>query len=162
MLRGICSLCLVTCLVLSGCGGAERPRLVEVKGKVTLNGQPLEGAIIALQLDPPDPEYKRPAQAKSNAAGEFIPATYGDAKGIPTGKYKVAVVKREYPEGYNTEMPELNKKPVNSITPLVYGDVNTSGLTVEVTSSGIQPEVIALEGQPEVINSATQRPANDP
>ena len=160
MSRGICAA--LICLILAGCGGADRPKLVSVRGKVTLNGQPLEGALIAMQLDPPDPVYMRPAQAKSNAAGEFVPATYGDEEGIPPGKYKVAVVKQEFPEGYNTEMPELNTKPVKYITPLMYSDVETSGLTVEVTSSGITPDIIALEGEPETVGSANQRRANDP
>ena len=160
----VCLICLLlTSACVIGCGGADRPSLVSVKGKVTLNGQPLEGAIIAMQLDPPDPTYKRPAQARSNAQGEFIPATYGDAEGIPVGKYRVAVVKQEFPDGYNTENPEANTKPVKYITPFRYADVETSGVTVEVTSAGISPDVIALEGEPEMIGSGPQRrSANEP
>ncbi|MCA9049690.1 MAG: hypothetical protein KDA89_13235 [Planctomycetaceae bacterium] len=154
---------LLTVGALTGCGGADRPSLVSVKGKITLNGAPLEGALIAMQLDPPDPQYKRPAQARSNAQGEYIPATYGDAEGVPVGKYRVAVVKQEIPEGYNTETPEANTTPVKYITPFRYSDADTSGITVEVTSAGLSPEVIALEGEPEMIGSGGQRRGgNDP
>lgn len=149
-------------ILASGCGGKDRPKLVQVKGKITLNGAPLEGALIGMMLDPPNEQYKRPAQARTNAQGEFIPASYGDAQGIPTGKYKVTVVKQEFPDDYNAENPEASKSPIKHIVPIAYGNPDTSGLVVEVTASGISPDVIALTGEPEVVKPGAQRRADDP
>lgn len=146
----------------SGCGGADRPKLVKVTGQVTLNGEPLSGAAIMLQRDPPDPQYGRPSRGMTDLSGNFSGSTYAEGDGIPPGKYKVAITKLEVPEEYNSEGPEENQPPVKYITPFIYSDPERSGLTVEITSKGITPAVIELEGQPELVRSRAQRRADDP
>ena len=163
------SLFVVLCLTAAnfiaiGCGGADRPALVEVTGQVTLNGQPLSGAAVSLQLDPPDPAYRRPSRGMTDGSGNFSPSMYGDAKGLPPGKYKVAVIKQEVPEEFNSENPAATAVNITWITPKFYSEMETSGLTVEVTSSGMVPPVLALEssGKPEVENTRVKRPSNEP
>lgn len=150
---------------LLGCGGADRPSLVEVTGQVTLNGKPLEGAMVAMKLVGGDQaKYGRPSRATTDSQGNFQPATYGDAQGIPTGTYEVAVIKQEIPEGYNPENPAASSLNIKWITPKGYSDPANSGLKVEVTSKGMEPAVIALEsdGKVQVENTRVKPRANDP
>ena len=166
-MKSFLSICGVLCSVLCvcGCGGDGRPSLVPVTGKVTLNGEPIDGAMVGFQ--PQDIEgYNRPSTATTDAQGSFTVGTYGTDDGIPEGSYRVTVRKSEVigkiPEGYNLENPEENPRPLRTrlIVPEMYADAEASGLTVTVTASGISPDVIALEGDPEV-RSAGGR-ADDP
>jgi hypothetical protein len=82
--------------LLAGCGGNDRPALVEVTGTVMLDGKPLEGAQVVLKpLKVDDPKFQRPARSMTDADGKFSPNAYGDAKGVPPGKYGIGVSKRE-------------------------------------------------------------------
>lgn len=165
MLRSVVFVGLAVSLAwVVGCGGADRPDLVSVTGQVTLNGQPLEGATVALQRDPPDEKYRRPSRAISDASGNFTPSTYGDTPGLPPGKYKVAVMKQEIPAGYDAENPAASEVNITWITPKVYSDMATSGLTVEITSSGMVPPVLALEstGGPQIENTRAPVQTNIP
>ncbi|MCA9033731.1 MAG: hypothetical protein KDA91_01315 [Planctomycetaceae bacterium] len=160
------SLFAFSAFLLCGCGGSGRPSLVVVTGKVTLDGKPLEGASIAMKFvsDDPDNKYGRPSRAVSDSSGQFKPAAYGDAEGIPTGKYKVAIYKQEIPEGYNAEDPAANPVNIKWITPRYYSDIDTSGIEIEVTSDGITPETIALQsnGSVEVQNTGQTVDPNAP
>lgn len=148
-----------------GCGG-DRPSLVTVTGKVTLDGKPLEGANVAMKLitEDSDNKYGRPSRGLTDAQGSFKPSSYGDEEGIPAGKYKVAVIKQEIPENYNAENPAAVPVNIRWVTPRYYSDIDSSGLEVEVTSAGMVPEVLALEsnGPGEVENTGVKRGANDP
>lgn len=152
-------------LLTVGCG-SDRPSLVIVTGKVTLDGKPLEGATVAMKLvtEDKDNRYGRPSRAFTDAQGNFRPTAYGDAEGIPTGKYKVAVMKQEIPENYNAENPAAVPVNIRWVTPRYYSDIDTSSLEVEVTSAGIVPETLALvsNGPGEIENTGVRRGANDP
>ncbi len=156
--------------VASGCGGSGRPRLSKVTGKVTLDDQPLAGAQVALlKVTDKQGQYQRPSHAMTDANGEFSPATYGENDGLPTGKYKVAVIKREMvgepPAGFDEETAQNFNVRYKWVTPRKYSDPATSGLEIEVTSAGIQPESIALstEGKtPEIEVTGPQSRANEP
>ena len=151
---------------ITGCGGSDRPSLVVVTGKVTMDGQPLAGASIAMKFvsDDPDNKYGRPSRAFTDAGGTFKPSAYGDAEGIPTGKYKVAIIKQEIPENYNAENPGSVPVNIKWITPRYYSDIETSGIEVEVTSSGMTPETITIQsnGSAEVENTGQTFNPNDP
>lgn len=155
--------------MMSSCGNG-RPGLVKATGKVTLDGQPLEGAKVALQPVTADAKtaYQRPSSAITNAAGEFIPQTYLKDDGIPVGKYRVAVLKREVvgqlPPGYLEDQPELFNVKYKWITPRSVSLAETSGIEVEVTSSGFQPDVIALQSAatPEIELTGPQARADEP
>ncbi len=152
----------VLCLI--GCG-SDRPTLVSVSGRVTLDGKPLEGATVAMKLiEQGASQFGRPCRAVTDADGSYRPSAYGDAQGIPPGKYQVAVMKQEIPPNYNAENPAAVPVNIRWITPRYYSDVVTSGLVVEVSSSGISPEVLNLEstGEGEIENTGVKRRSNDP
>jgi hypothetical protein len=153
-----------------GCGSSERPALVEVTGTVTLDGKPLEGAQVVLKpLKVDDPKFKRPARSTTDAQGKFSPNAYGDAKGLPPGKYGIGVSKREVvgklPDNFNTENPELTPANFRLLVPKPYESPDTSNLEIEITAKGITPETIALEtggSKPQVESTAKKRNMNEP
>jgi hypothetical protein len=140
--------------VLAGCGDG-RPSLVPVSGTVMLNGAPIEGALVGFEPDGID-GYSRPSIATTDSAGKFVVGTYDKADGMPKGKYKVTVLKKEVvgklPENYNSEDTAANVQPVKYqwTVPQKYATSANSGLSVEVTSSGMTPSEITLSGEPEV------------
>lgn len=142
--------------LLSGCGDG-RPSLVPVSGKVTINGAPVEGALIGFEPDGID-GYSRPSAATTDSSGNFVVGTYDKADGMPAGKYKVTVVKKEVmgklPENINSEDMAANVQPLRYqwTVPRKYSTSADSGLTVEVTSAGMTPAEIALTGEAEVEN----------
>lgn len=163
------ALCVIALSIVSGCGDG-RPTLVKPVGKVTLDGQPLEGAMVALQPIP-DPSldgFARPANAVTDASGEFVPGTYGQADGLPPGKYRVGIMKREVvgklPEDYDPEQAERFNVTYKWITPRAVSQVESSGLQVEVTKTGMTPEVIEIKSvQPaEIEVTGPRAQANQP
>jgi hypothetical protein len=144
---------------LSGCGDG-RPSLVPVSGKVTLNGAPVDGALIGFEPEGID-GFNRPSIATTDSSGNFVVGTYDKADGMPTGKYKVSVLKKEVvgklPENFNSEDTAANIQPVRYqwTVPKRYATSIDSGLTVEVTSSGMTPAEIALSGEAEVENASS-------
>jgi len=156
-------------LVAAGCGSSERPALVEVAATVTLDGKPLEGAQVVFQpVQVDDPKFKRPARSVSDASGRISPNAYGDAKGLPPGKYKVGVQKREFvdklPENFNSENPALTPVKFRYLVPKGYEIPDSSGLEVEISAKGMTPETLALEtggGKP-VVDTGVKRATNEP
>jgi len=148
-------LCVATLVVaLAGCGDG-RPALVRVTGTVQLDGKPLEGAIVSFQpVAQGRDAFQRPSSAVTDAEGKFSPGTYGPDDGLPPGKYRVTIQKRQ-PVGAASGTSESQASgPVRYqwITPRRLADPDTSGLEAEVTSSGLEPSVFELEsdGPPEV------------
>ncbi len=162
---------LLVCLgsSLLGCGGSGRPSLVKVTGKVTVDGKPVEGAIVAFQyVADAKAEYQRPSTGYTDAAGEFVLGTYAHDDGAPVGKYKVGILKKEVvgklPENYNSETEGSVNLTYKWMTPRSAADPNTSGLTAEITSSGLNPGTFDLKAspQPEIERTGPQVRANDP
>lgn len=105
----------LTCFVAIGCGGSgdEGPVVVPVVGKVTVDGEVIQGAGVSF----------RPDTEKGNSA-EFMPAGATDAegkyelmataskKGAPPGWYKVVVMPPSAPPGSDVVItfPEYNAK----------------------------------------------------
>ena len=73
-------------MLLAGCGGGTS--LVQVTGKVLVDGVPADGAILLFHPDSPDNTNVSTALADSN--GVFSPVTGADT-GIPEGSYRVTV-----------------------------------------------------------------------
>jgi hypothetical protein len=74
---------------LAGCGGGPRP--VKVSGTVTLNGQPVEGAMVQFV---PVKDDGRPATGITNADGGFSLTTVENLDGAMPGTYKVVITYR--------------------------------------------------------------------
>ncbi|SIN85988.1 hypothetical protein SAMN05444166_1309 [Singulisphaera sp. GP187] len=78
--------------LIAGCGGSG-PRLVSVKGTVTLDGKPLEGAVIAFHPDPSNKDGQ-PGEDITGESGNYMVSTKGRF-GLVPGKYHVSVTKME-------------------------------------------------------------------
>ncbi len=108
------------CVLLSGCGSG----LVDVRGRVTLDGQPLADATVVFTGD-----GQPMATGQTDAQGRYRLRT-GDQPGIAAGTYRVTVsAYRTLPaaDGSDEPIPELR-------TPARYNNAATSGLTAEVGS----------------------------
>ena len=131
-----------------GCGKQTGPRVQFVKGVVTLDGQPLEGATVS--LTPQAGGTGLPAYGMTTAGGEFVlTSARGGAvnAGAVAGDYLVTVKKmqvvREADIGvlitrqeYERQMREnvglLGFQPEAAVVPKAYGMAETSGLRVTV------------------------------
>ena len=115
--------CVLGLLFLStGCGSS----LVQVSGKVTLDGAPLNTGNISFA---PVGEGQV-AIGTINSKGEYTLQS-GSANGVPPGKYRVTVVATEL-----VQPTPQNPEPLPKIlTPPKYNNADTSGLTADVTSS---------------------------
>ncbi len=162
---GLMALC--TAGFLAGCGNG-RPALVKAVGQVKLNGEPLPDAIVFVApIETGVSKYGRPSQAVTDAQGNFTFTTYQPGDGLPAGKYKLGVLKRE-----NVGKPLTEESSEDAVAngvkyswtvPEYYADIDSSGLSIEVDSKGITPAVIELkrDGAPKVTVPG-QRSANDP
>ncbi|MCL6504442.1 MAG: carboxypeptidase-like regulatory domain-containing protein [Pirellulales bacterium] len=92
---------LVAAVYLSGCG-SDAPKIttVPVTGKVTYNGQPVEGATVAFIPNNPD---GRPARGTTDAQGVYTLVTYlgpnDQPSGAEPGEYKVTIEKTQVAPG---------------------------------------------------------------
>ena len=101
---------------LVGCGDG-RPSRVPVSGRVTIDGKPLTAGYIQVC-----PANQRAATGTIGPDGRFKLTTFDPNDGCIVGKHPVAVGGRE--------------QKVSSflwLAPKKYGDLNTSGLEVEIT-----------------------------
>ncbi|MHC2068709.1 carboxypeptidase-like regulatory domain-containing protein [Bremerella sp. T1] len=110
-------LILLAASVAIGCGTSNMPDIGQVHGKVTLNGEPVEGAMVSFE----PVEGGRTGWAMTDANGEYALKYSGNAKGTRTGENLVritsaksatrddrgrvveAAVKEKFPPQYNSE-----------------------------------------------------------
>lgn len=115
----------------TGCGDGrpKKPPVAVVKGKVELDGKPLQSGSVTTSV-----ESGRGALG-SITNGQFELSTYGTNDGAILGKHQVAVTAREKGE----EGPEA--KPGKLLVPERYTNPQTSGLTIEVKDGENTPEL---------------------
>jgi hypothetical protein len=126
-------------LILSGCGSGSPFPVEAVEGIVTLDGQPVEGAILTF-VPVPSTEGKA-AYARTDETGAYKLTAFNGGKfgaGTMPGRYIVSILK-EVPvrEPTAKELAEAEKGieiniPLYSIVPTRYNDATTSGLTAEI------------------------------
>lgn len=128
---------LIACAVIMpptvGCGTNRIPSYA-VRGTVTMDGKPLEGATVMFV-----PASGPPNSAVTDGTGAFaIPAP-----GVPAGSCGVAITKDSGPAAMTNPTPEDLQKiaqtpaanqPPKSLVPEKFGRSDTSGLTATVTS----------------------------
>jgi hypothetical protein len=146
-------------MAISGCGGTRIPDVVPVKGTVTLDGTPLEGA--SLTFITSDPKVKS-GVATTDSKGHFEVLTYFDSthilKGVVAGEYKVTVTKMvetgDAPQAVNmtpkkedrnrmqeqmmAKMMAVNDKKAKKPLPDMYSKTSTSGLKA-IATAGMEP-----------------------
>ena len=144
---------ITVCLVLPtlvACGvRSDAPETFPVAGVVTLNGAPVEGALV--QFHPTSADFTPLAagatgvggQANTAADGRYeIEATFDQGKttvrGLPAGAYKVTVLKMEAPAEASFSSP-----PKNVLDPR-YASADTTPESITVTPDGTNTHDIAL------------------
>lgn len=117
----------VAVLAAAGCGDG-RPPLHPAVGLVTYRGEPVADASVMFY-----PDEGRAAFAKTDAHGRFSLMTYTPGDGVVAGAYRVTVskvVSRAPPT-------EANPYPTAvTVLPPEYANVDTAGLSAEVTPGG--------------------------
>jgi hypothetical protein len=125
---------LAIALIASCLGCGSDSSMAPVRGKVTLNGQPIaEGAIATL------PKAGRGAQGKITN-GKFVLGTDTGSDGALVGTHQVAVIAQEKPSGAGPEA-----KAGKLLVPQRYTDPTTSGLTIEVKAGETNTPTLDLK-----------------
>jgi hypothetical protein len=161
---------LIGLLAIEGCGGDGRPSLVQVTGTVKVDGAPVEGAIVSLvPITDAKDAYKRPSAGVTDASGTFTMGTYEKTDGVPPGKYKVGIYKRELvgelPKNYDEEQPDRFNLKYKWVIPRKFSDPAASGLEAEVTNTELKPASFDLStggAKPEIEVTGPQKRRNEP
>jgi hypothetical protein len=87
-------LCLMLVLVtVAGCSrGPARLDLVEVRGKLLVNGKPAPGAVVCFHPQAPIAGGNAVPFGTVDQQGSYRPGTYVTADGLPAGDYAVTVI----------------------------------------------------------------------
>ena len=90
--------CSIAVSLLAGCGGGpNNPPTQAVTGTVTLDGNPIEGAIITFVPD--SGGTGQPAAGKTDAEGKYTLTTFVADDGAVAGSYKIKVSKYQTEDG---------------------------------------------------------------
>ena len=122
---------LASILLLAGCG-PSLPPTIYVKGIVTLDGNPVEGAAVLFS-----PEEGRPASGITDAQGEFELQTFEPRDGAVLGTHKVTVTLKKVtgvgadPDGLSGEIAPGGMQ-IDWGVPERYSNPATTDLSVTV------------------------------
>jgi hypothetical protein len=127
-----------------GCGDSSAP--VKVKGTVTVDSLPVEGAVVTFV---PDGTRGRDATGRTRADGSFELSTFGKNDGVVPGTYKVLVEYHEPPEmtpeakspaaamqAVRQASNQESKRPPRYRIPAQYGDRGKTPLRQTVPPDG--------------------------
>lgn len=137
---------LVILTTFSGCGQEQekRPETIQVQGKITHNGKPLEkGRVTFSPLDSGDDGLRRPASGSIQSDGTFQLSTFQSNDGALPGDYQVVIVSYEN-EPSPEEIAEGNAEFTWAI-PEKYGNPLTSGLIAKVPGDGEEPVELSFD-----------------
>ncbi|QDT25331.1 carboxypeptidase-like regulatory domain-containing protein [Gimesia panareensis] len=119
-------------LLLAGCGGGtgDAPETAQVKGIVTMSGNPVPGATVVFI-----PESGPSAMGMTDATGAYTLKT-GKSTGAVTGQHKVtiSVSSGVIPMPGTEEAKQAEK--TKSVIPPDYGNPQKSGLSANVSAGG--------------------------
>ena len=145
--------------VVAGCSGEKRPpdlpKLYPVTLTITMDGQPLEDALVNLYTEDQSIS-KWTVGSTTNAEGKAVIVTHGQFRGAPEGKFKVCVRKVELEgeqqilensqsglvvdsPGVGTGMP----KTIEHVDPK-FGSRATTTLEIEIIPQGKKMTEITL------------------
>lgn len=120
----------------SGGGGPKRPPTHAVKGTVTLDGQPLAGALVSFM----PAAGQQPANGTTDATGAYSLTSFTRGDGAMEGEYRIVVTKFPPAAAGATEgeyvPPTGELKPPQNELPARYAAPETSGFTATVTRGG--------------------------
>lgn len=127
-------------LLISLAGCHHGPKMVPVKGKVTLNGRPLEFGAVFFQ-----PSSGQAAVGDIQPDGTFALSTYKQYDGAVVGKHKVRIA------CYESQRPGTVKGPGEQslgklLIPQKYTLFEQSGFTADVTVDRTEPFTFDMSG----------------
>ncbi len=169
------TLCLAV-LVSFGCNKKRIKGLVPAHGVVTLNGEPVAGAMVMFTPVKVGPEAFA-ASTTTDAQGAFKMTTLDPGDGVYPGEYNVTVVKDEMQGGMTLEESKqflenpdearrsglLDKEAlVIHHLPPKYANVNTADLKVVVPEGGKKDITLALEGEVDLTPQKQSGPPGGP
>ena len=128
---------LALCCFIAGCDSG-RPMTAPVFGTLTLDGNPIAGAVVTFV----PVAGGRPAQGESDAEGRFKLSTFGaDASdGAAIGEHRVSVTKvqpsndRNQRRPYDPPDPNDRRPQIVWLVPQRFSNTSTSGLSSTVVS----------------------------
>ena len=130
---------ITTIAVLSGCGPSNPPT-AKVTGTVTLDGNPVEGAVITFM---PDDGENKPAIATSLADGNYSLTTFKTGDGAMLGSYKIKVFKYTLPDGgmspYGNPAEEVEEAPAK----------DPADMTIEEQLAAMEQGYTAQDAKPQ-------------
>jgi len=117
-----------------GCGGGSDASQMAIKGKITMDGEPLSQAAIRFLPS----ATGNGGSGISKGDGTFTILGPQGQSGIAAGAYKVTVSHRLNPDGTSPPADEdmMTSKAVEKL-PMIYTDPNRTTLTANVDKSGI-------------------------
>lgn len=126
-------------VVVPGCSKPASDGLIAVRGRVTLDGQPLPRGSVALRADDGANQWDRPTGSIASD-GKYVIFTNG-REGAAPGRYRVIIFASEA-----THSPSGAAHPVMplSLIPARYNDLGRSPLKLEVTTQS-KPGAYDLE-----------------
>lgn len=136
----LCSPFLLTSILigsLAGCGGSDVPELGDVTGTVTLNGQPVEGALVEFI-----PAGGRPSSGVTDESGVYTLSYSPEVDGALPGRHSVSITTARARQGGEGDQPLIEAKP--ETIPQAYNDETTLSVEVE---PGSNTHDFTLEGE---------------
>jgi hypothetical protein len=131
------------CLVVAGCGASDYP-LAPVAGSVTLDGEPLSGAVVNFQpIAAGDAPLGPGSVGRTDAAGSYRLATVAGEPGAWVGSHKVRIY------SFSPESPaeaDSDREPSQERVPERYN--YRTGLVFEVPASGTDKADFQLTTDP--------------
>lgn len=115
-----------------GCGASYELETAKVRGRVTLDGKPLQSGYVMVL-----PVRGRMARGAIQEDGSFVLGSYDDDDGAQVGEHPVVVTPIPSDEGVSR--PRTNQK-----IPRRYRRAGSSGLRVTVESGGLDDWLIEL------------------
>lgn len=110
----------VVCFGFIGCGGSATPDLASVSGTVTLDGQPLPGALVTFQpqfepvMDDEGNVIEEPGKASSaetDSSGAYVLLYNADTNGACIAKHLVTITTRRATDGAADSEEESDVAP---------------------------------------------------
>jgi len=142
-------------LFICGCGGTRLSGLVPGVGTITLNGEPVEDALI-LFAPINSEQNQRSASAKSTARGKFSAMTLKHGDGIYPGEYRVTVKKTQTLGDDTVDITVLENRAIRGVVddratvyllPIMYNDPTMTDLMVTIPAKGSKSLELKLVGE---------------
>lgn len=121
---------------ITGCGPSG-PKTHPVTGVVTLDGSPVENAVVSFH---PAAGEGRSASGTTDTSGRFELSTLARGDGAMEGKYRITVAKYQYPDGSVVQAPDPDAPPPESLTDEEFEEVYEEDDDVDPVAVNVLPQ----------------------